>query len=107
VGSLAGVGIASIALFFGAQYLTDLATFVEVLMFIAGVALIVLEIFVIPGFGIAGISGAVLVVASLFLALVGNLDLLSSDSITAPLYTLAASFIGLTILVVLMFRHLP
>jgi len=107
VGSLAGVGIASIALFFGAQYLTDLATFVEVLMFIAGVALIVLEIFVIPGFGIAGISGAVLVVASLFLALVGNLDLLSSDSITAPLYTLAASFIGLTILVVLMFRYLP
>lgn len=107
VGAMAGVGMASIALFFGAQYLSDLATFIEVLMFVVGVALIILEIFVIPGFGVAGIAGAVMIVASLFLALVGNLDLLSSDSVTAPLYTLAASFIGLTILVVMMFRYLP
>ncbi len=107
IGTMAGVGVTAIALFFGAQYLADLATFVEVLMFVIGIALIVLEIFVIPGFGVAGISGAVLIVSSLFLALVSNLNLLSSDSLTAPLYTLAASFIGLTILVILMFRYLP
>lgn len=107
VGMMSGLGVISISLFFGAQYLADLATFVEVLMFVAGIALLVLEIFVIPGFGVAGISGAVLIVASLFLSLVSNLNILSSDSITAPLYTLAASFIGLTILVVLMFRYLP
>jgi membrane-bound serine protease (ClpP class) len=42
---------------------------VELLLFLVGTVLLVLEIFVIPGFGIAGISGIALVAISLILSL--------------------------------------
>jgi len=107
LGMVAGVGVAAIALFFGAQYLVDLASAIEVLMFIAGVVLLAVEIFVIPGFGVTGIMGILLMIGSLFLALIGRFDLVSYDSLTVPLYTLAASLVGLGVLVALMLKYLP
>jgi membrane-bound serine protease (ClpP class) len=107
LGTVTVVGVAAMGLFFGAQYLADLTSLIEVALFIIGIGLIAMEIFVIPGFGIAGILGAVLIVASLFLALIGNFDLVSMDSVAVPLYTLAASFVGLAILVGLMIHYLP
>jgi len=101
------VGVVAIGLFFGAQYMADLASYVEVILFVAGIALLLLEIFVIPGFGVVGILGTVMIVASLFLSLVSNFNLISSDSVTVPLYTLAAAFAGLTIMIGLMIRYLP
>jgi membrane-bound serine protease (ClpP class) len=106
-GGLASIGIVSMALFFGAQYLADLTNIVEVVMFVVGIGLIALEVFVIPGFGITGVLGFVMVVASLFLALIGNFNLVSLDSLAVPLYTLIAAFLGLGILVALMVRYLP
>jgi membrane-bound serine protease (ClpP class) len=41
----------------------------EILMFLVGIALLLLEIFIIPGFGIAGISGIVLILSSLVFSL--------------------------------------
>ena len=64
------VGLVCLALFFGAQYMVGLARWIEPFLFIAGGILLAVEIFVIPGFGITGISGILLIVASLFLALV-------------------------------------
>ncbi|MBS1910415.1 MAG: nodulation protein NfeD [Bacteroidetes bacterium] len=107
VNALTLIGVVSIALFFGAHFMADMATFVEVLMFVTGVALIIMEVFVIPGFGIAGVAGILLVVGSLFLSLIYRFDMLTSDSIAAPLYTLAASFVGLGILIALMVRYVP
>ena len=40
----------------------------EILLFIAGIALLAVEIFLIPGFGAAGISGILLIAASLLLS---------------------------------------
>lgn len=105
--SITGVGIMALTLFFGAQYMTDMASFIEVLLFVAGVVLILLEVFVVPGFGVTGISGAVLLVGSLFMSLVNNFELLTVDSMAIPLYTLAASFVGLVILIGLMVKYLP
>jgi len=107
LGAVAAVGFSSIVLFFGAQYLVDLASAIEVVMFVVGVILIALEVFVIPGFGIVGVMGIILMVASIFLALIGNFDLVSMDSLAVPLYTLAASFVGLAVLVALMIKYLP
>ena len=45
------------------------------MLFGIGVLLLLAEIFVIPGFGVAGISGLVLVAGSLFAALIGNVGL--------------------------------
>ena len=84
--------------------MADLASYIEVLMFIVGIVLLLLEIFVIPGFGAAGIIGTLLVVASLFLSLVSGF---SYDQILIPLYTLASAFVGLTVMVGLMIRYLP
>ncbi len=62
-------------LYFAPAYLGHLAEYWEILLFVAGLLLIGLEIFVIPGFGVAGISGIVLVVVSLALAMVDNVQL--------------------------------
>jgi membrane-bound serine protease (ClpP class) len=73
-----GLGFASIAailaalLYFAPLYLEGLAAHWEILIFIAGIILIAVEIFAIPGFGVTGISGIVLVVAGLTLSLVDN-----------------------------------
>ena len=40
----------------------------EIVLFLVGVACLVLEVFIIPGFGIFGLGGGVMVLASLVLA---------------------------------------
>jgi membrane-bound serine protease (ClpP class) len=106
-GAVASIGLGSLTLFFGAQYLAELANFVEILMFLAGIVLLAIEVFVIPGFGVVGILGIVMMLASLFLALGGSFSPMTYESLTIPLYTLAASFVGLAIMIGLMVRYLP
>ncbi len=60
-------------LYFAPLYLEGLAANWEIGIFIIGIILILLEIFVVPGFGITGISGIVLVVLGLALAMVRNI----------------------------------
>jgi membrane-bound ClpP family serine protease len=55
-------------LFFWSNFLSGTAAWLEGLLFVAGVVSLVIEIFVLPGFGIFGFGGACLVVASLVLA---------------------------------------
>jgi len=73
-----GVGFPIIAsaialvLYLTPYYLNGLAENWEILMFFVGVLLIALEIFVIPGFGLAGVSGITLAVGSLILIMLNN-----------------------------------
>ncbi|HHT23717.1 MAG TPA: nodulation protein NfeD [Bacteroidales bacterium] len=67
------VAITAALLYFAPLYIDGLAEHWEILLFIIGIILIVLEIFAFPGFGVAGISGIVLVVAGLVLSLIGNI----------------------------------
>lgn len=75
-----GLGFPSIAaiiaavLYFAPLYIDGLAAYWEILVFIIGILLIFAEIFIIPGFGAAGISGIILVIGGLTMALVGNHD---------------------------------
>ncbi len=64
--------IIAMILYFIPYYLTGLAAHWEILLFFIGVSLIVLEIFVIPGFGIAGIAGLILTIGSLILVMLDN-----------------------------------
>jgi len=59
--------IAFLIIFMGSTMLGTVGS-LEILLFIAGVILLVLEIFLIPGFGVAGISGILLIVFSLALS---------------------------------------
>jgi len=65
---LAAAFIAAI-IYFAPLYLEGIAQNWEILLFVIGVILIIVEIFVIPGFGIAGISGIILVVLGLTLSM--------------------------------------
>jgi membrane-bound serine protease (ClpP class) len=67
------VSVIAALLYFAPLYLEGLAANWEILVFIAGVILIAVELFVIPGFGVAGISGIALAVIGLTLALIGNI----------------------------------
>jgi len=66
------IAITAALLFFAPHYLEGLAAHWEILIFLAGLVLLMLEFFVVPGFGVTGISGIVLILASLVLTLVFN-----------------------------------
>jgi len=56
------------ALFFWSRYLGGTAGTLELVMFVLGMGLLLLEIFVVPGFGVFGISGILLIIGSLVMA---------------------------------------
>ena len=66
-------------LYFAPLYVEHLAASWEILLFVIGLILIALEIFVIPGFGVAGISGIAAVVTALAFAMIDNAELLRWD----------------------------
>lgn len=66
------IAIVAIALFFAPHYMEGLAEVWEIALFAMGVLLIALEIFIIPGFGVAGISGIILAVLGVGAALLAN-----------------------------------
>lgn len=66
------IAITAALLFFAPHYLEGLAAHWEILIFLAGLVLLMLEFFVVPGFGVTGVSGIVLIIVSLILTLVFN-----------------------------------
>lgn len=62
------LGLLAFAIVFGANFMLGRVGSLELLLLLCGVVLIMLELFLIPGFGVAGISGIVLVGISLVLA---------------------------------------
>lgn len=62
----------ALVLYLTPYYLNGLAAHWEIAAFLAGVALIGLEVFVIPGFGVAGIGGLVLTIGALVLIMLNN-----------------------------------
>ncbi len=72
VGFPLAAAIIAALLYFTPLYLEGLAENWEVILFLVGIVLLAVEIFVLPGFGVAGISGATFIVSSLILSLVGN-----------------------------------
>jgi membrane-bound serine protease (ClpP class) len=74
IGFPLGIAILAAILYFAPLYLEGLAAHWEIVLFIVGLVLIALEIFVIPGFGVAGISGIVLTIVGLTLAMVDTFN---------------------------------
>ncbi|HYW80030.1 MAG TPA: hypothetical protein VE890_10665, partial [Thermoguttaceae bacterium] len=55
-------------LYFWSHHLGGTAGWLEIVLFVAGVSCLLLEVFVLPGFGIFGLGGGLLVLASVILA---------------------------------------
>jgi membrane-bound serine protease (ClpP class) len=100
-------GLIALALFFGSSYILQLASIIEILMFVVGLGLILVEVFVIPGFGIAGISGIVLIIASLFFSLVSQDPFLDWDDVSNAIIQLSVAFLAALVLIFLVARYLP
>jgi membrane-bound serine protease (ClpP class) len=66
------IAIIGAVAYFAPLYLEGLAANWEILIFVIGLILLVLEIFVIPGFGVAGIIGFICIFAGLTLSLINN-----------------------------------
>lgn len=86
----------ALVLYLVPYYLNGLADNWEIIALFIGLALIVVEIFVLPGFGVAGIAGITLTVVSLILIMINNdafdFEFVPSNQI---LYAAAAAFGGL------------
>ena len=73
-----GIGFPLVAAFVGAVlyfvplYLNGLVQNWEIIFFFVGILLLVLEVFVIPGFGVAGICGILLIIITLAFAMIDN-----------------------------------
>jgi membrane-bound serine protease (ClpP class) len=84
-------------LYFAPLYLEDLAASWEILLFVAGLVLIGLEIFVIPGFGVAGVLGIICMLTGLVLSMIGNVyfdfTFTGGREIVKALLTVTVSFI--------------
>ncbi len=97
-------------LYFWIAYLGGSANWLEVLLFLSGVVCLMLEIFVLPGVGVFGLAGGLLVIVSLVLAsqtfvLPRNAYQVSQLRNSLILLTTAGG--GIVALAVLINRYLP
>jgi membrane-bound serine protease (ClpP class) len=103
------VGVTCLALFFGGHLLADLAGWEEAILLVAGMALLALEVLVVPGFGVTGIAGIALVVAALALSLVGTsiADAWALGTLGAALQRVLLSFLATVVGSVAVLQLLP
>jgi membrane-bound serine protease (ClpP class) len=73
IGFPLGAAILASLLYFAPLYIEGLAENWELILFIVGVILIMVEIFAIPGFGVAGVAGIIAMITGLTLSMVDNI----------------------------------
>lgn len=92
------IAVTAAVAYFAPLYLDGLAAHWEILLFIVGLILIALEIFVIPGFGVAGILGILFSFTGLVLSLIDNVvfnfDGVRPDKIMTALTTVIVALFG-------------
>jgi membrane-bound serine protease (ClpP class) len=101
------MALIALSLFFGSHLVVHLAEWDELLLFVVGLGLLVVEIAFIPGFGLVGLAGIVCMVASLALTRLPGLDWVSVDDVSSVVGQLAGSMIGAIVLAAVAMRSLP
>lgn len=92
------IGLLSMASFFTGHLLTGASSFSVIILFLAGIVLLAMEVFVVPGFGITGLGGVLAIGTSLFLVF---------PDTGQALQVIAASLLASLILIVLLWRFIP
>jgi membrane-bound serine protease (ClpP class) len=70
-------------LYFAPLYIDGLAQNWEILLFVFGLLLVAVEVFVIPGFGVTGIGGIICIITGLTLSLLDNFNF-NFEGVAAP-----------------------
>jgi membrane-bound serine protease (ClpP class) len=98
---LLAAGIA-VLLYFAPLYIDGLAETWEILLFITGIILLLVEIFILPGFGIFGVLGILFAITGLVFSLVGNdwfnFDGVPVESLAVAVFTVFGGFLGAILL---------
>ena len=110
------LAVVCLVIIIGSKYLIGMANWVEVAIFCLGIILLMIELFVLPGFGIAGFAGIVCVLVGIFGMLIKN----PPDALPWPrpefggwdmflegLLGILLGFVGFAVLAVLITKYLP
>ena len=105
------VGIIAFALYFLGGYVAGLSGIEWVAVFIVGLALVALELFVFPGTTLLGFGGAALMLVALVMAMVdvypGMPAMPTFEKLQLPLTDLFIAFVGAAVIVFALSRWLP
>ena len=109
------VALICFVIIIASKYLVGLANWVEIAVFAIGIILLLIEIFVIPGFGVAGVLGIIFIIAGLFGMLVRNAPdrlpwpqtPMDWDIFTDGVLGLSAGFVAFLVLAWALGRYLP
>jgi len=106
-------GILCLLLFFFGHHIAGLAGMEDLLIFVVGVGLLAVELFITPGFGLMGISGLILMFVSFINAMSENLPGqwrpvdFSPETLSMPFLKVTLSFAGALALIAVVGRFLP
>jgi membrane-bound serine protease (ClpP class) len=96
--------VIALILYLVPHYLTGLAAHWEIVLFFVGVGLIAVEVFILPGFGVAGVAGFVFTLSALILIMIGNnwfdFEFVPSSQIVNALLTAVLGMLGGVIIIV-------
>jgi membrane-bound serine protease (ClpP class) len=109
-GLLSIIAALCFALFFWSHFLGGTAGWLEVILFLIGATCLALEMFVIPGSGFFGVTGVLLIFASLILASQtwGNLEPNEDyKRLSYTMGTLGASIVSIVVIALVTSRFLP
>lgn len=103
-------GLALLALFFWGHMLAGLAGWEDVALVVIGIALLAVEVFVLPGFGVAGVLGLLALGGGAFLAMLyRDFDFVTTDDLwragLTALATLVGAVLGIVLLVMALARR--
>ncbi|MDR4496925.1 MAG: hypothetical protein MRK02_03225 [Candidatus Scalindua sp.] len=104
------IGVLCLATVFLSKYLVGLAEAPEIIVFFLGIALLAAEILVIPGFGIAGITGIILILIGVTLSF-QDFTLpktpYDTETFTKNILTILCSFLGSGIAIFMLVKYMP
>lgn len=105
------VGIVAFAIYFLGGYVAGLSGVEWVAVFIVGLALVALELFVFPGTAVLGFAGAALMLVALVMGMVdvypGMPSVPTFEKLELPLRDLLIAFVGAAVAVGVLSRWLP
>lgn len=103
------IGSLCVVLIFWSQWQAGGITTLAILLFVLGIVLLAIEIFILPGFGVTGISGILFIIVGLGLATVTRLPETSAEwtSFAMTLLRFGGAMIGGTIGALFVARYLP
>lgn len=93
-----GIGLLALSLYFGGSMLAGISGWEAALLFIGGLALLLVEVFILPGFGITGILGLIAIFGSIFL---------STPDPTFAVQSLVIALLSSIALLIIVFRFTP